>query len=930
MATYLMREHDTPGIYFVDARPISALSLFITDPDIAQRVSESTLAKPPVLGAVLEPIAGKLNMLSTANYALWKKWRSIFNPGFSIQQIVSQVPVMVGCGQAYVKILDEHVSANRVFRLEEEATKVTIDVIGKVICDHDFNALSSNSDFLKTMRTAFSWMPDQTSINPFHLLNPVRPFMARFCKWKMDKYVGTMLDERFAVRDATLPKKSRKKTGIDLALEEYFKEKGQDIDAQEATMDAEFRKAAIDNLLILLFAGHDTTAATLCYCYHILQKHPAELTKVRQEMDSVFGAGLSAGEQLKQNPYLVNQLEYTLAVIKEILRLWPAASGARIGRKGFFIKHPTTGDMIDTDGIMIWNVSMAMQRDQRIWGDDADIFKPERFLPANADKLPPNAWRPFEKGPRNCIGQELSLIEMKVMLAMTLREFEFKAAYDELEPLMGDGSLWTTDSSYQKGPQEVFGERMYQVLFGAAKPSEAQNATVDLKWYAPKKSWINDLGQVMNSTGTNGFLFNSSQLPAGIPYGTYNWCNMPHVRPQEYPKVAEEFELIYVEVIHRHHKRTPYASNTFPKESYGWDCDDQGLFHYGQPLNPSGYTSASTYWNVSTSDINPFAQAGFRGSCQFPQITRGGLDDSWQHGKDLYAVYHDLLSFLPSNLTEKVSYRVTNNQITSQVAGMLIGGMYDPQTAVSLHIQPPNIDSLEPQYPCPKASSLYSSYGVGSTAPNWTAHLTAAKPLFAALDAVSGIPSTSTEWHKSLDHYYDNLSARQCHAKPLPCSINDSTACITQDQADTVYRLGQYEYSFIHRDSPQSLNVAVASYGVWLAELASHIRAAAAGTSHIIYRHNVAHDGSIARLLSVLQIEEMVWVGMGSEVVFEIYRRKGSAGGRYVRILWGGRVLRSSSPVLGQVDMLDLDVFLGYVEGLVGRGAERVVEMCKA
>ena len=76
----------------------------------------------------------------------------------------------------------------------------------------------------------------------------------------------------------------------------------------------------------------------------------------------------------------------------------------------------------------------------------------------------------------------------------------------------------------------------------------AQNATVDLGWHAPKKSWINDLGQVLNGTGTNGFVFNGSQLPTGTPYGTYDWCNMPHVRAQEYPKASDEFELVYVEV----------------------------------------------------------------------------------------------------------------------------------------------------------------------------------------------------------------------------------------------------------------------------------------------------------------------------------------------------------------------------------------------
>lgn len=208
--------------------------------------------------------------------------------------------------------------------------------------------------------------------------------------------------------------------------------------------------------------------------------------------------------------------------------------------------------------------------------------------------------------------------------------------------------------------------------------------------------------------------------------------------------------------------------------------------------------------------------------------------------------------------------------------------------------------------------------------------MSAAKPLFDSLDAISGVASDSTDWHKSFDHYYDNLSARQCHAKPLPCSIDNTKSCVTQEQANTVYRLGQYEYSFIYRDSPQSLQAAVGSYGVWLAELAQNIRDAVAGKSDIIYRHNVAHDGSVSRLLSILQIDQMVWVGMGAEVVFEVYTSKKTEGKKYLRVLWGGQILKSSSPTLEKIDMLDLDVFLTYIDGLVGKKAQKVVEFCSS
>lgn len=479
--------------------------------------------------------------------------------------------------------------------------------------------------------------------------------------------------------------------------------------------------------------------------------------------------------------------------------------------------------------------------------------------------------------------------------------------------------------------------------------------------------------------------------------------------------------------IQRHHKRTVYASNAFPVESYGWDCADQGLFYYGKPF--PGHDAVHGYWKGYLSPINPYKQSGFQGTCQFPQITSQGLEDSWQHGKDLFGVYHDLLGFLPSDAAGKVTFRVTNNQITSQVAGMLINGMLGTNEDFPLAIQPSGVDSLEPQYSCPVGSGLFNSIRSGA---GWNEHLTAAAPLFSTLDNISGVPPSDSGWHVSFDHYYDNLSARQCHAKPLPCKVvngANATTCITQDLADDVYRLGHYEYSYIYRDDSRSLQASAATFGVWIAELSNNIRSYIAGKSDIIYRHNIAHDGSMSRLLSIMQLDMMVWPGMGSEVVFEVYKKdqstptssattlvtstptiapncnrdnclrqfiqqtavvskfcktytaavpsstslpsfvsqcggntsrvssacscvftstpsatststssqamptggngQGSQSGFYVRVLWGGQVLRSSNPSLGYMDMLPLETLLEYFDGLAGRDASRVRANCR-
>ena len=79
-----------------------------------------------------------------------------------------------------------------------------------------------------------------------------------------------------------------------------------------------------------------------------------------------------------------------------------------------------------------------------------------------------------------------------------------------------------------------------------ARHSSAQ--TVDLGWYAPNATSINDLTQVIGGDVFYGWVYNSSQVPRD-EYGIYNWCNMPHVRKTEYKVPSSEYKLQYVEVV---------------------------------------------------------------------------------------------------------------------------------------------------------------------------------------------------------------------------------------------------------------------------------------------------------------------------------------------------------------------------------------------
>jgi 2-phosphoxylose phosphatase len=73
-------------------------------------------------------------------------------------------------------------------------------------------------------------------------------------------------------------------------------------------------------------------------------------------------------------------------------------------------------------------------------------------------------------------------------------------------------------------------------------------AAVDLNWYAPAQTDINNITDAFDSEGVYGFIFNTSDTPAD-EYGTYNWCNMPHVRKEEYVKPSADYTLKYVEVV---------------------------------------------------------------------------------------------------------------------------------------------------------------------------------------------------------------------------------------------------------------------------------------------------------------------------------------------------------------------------------------------
>ncbi|MFD0937648.1 cytochrome P450, partial [Methylobacterium trifolii] len=170
-------------------------------------------------------------------------------------------------------------------------------------------------------------------------------------------------------------------------------------------------------IVTFLIAGHETTSGLLSFALHLLLKHPDALAQARAEVDAVFGAGPPTVEDLARLPYVEQ-------VLQETLRLWPTAPAFALSPRA---ETRLAGRYAVTPEDVLMVLVPMLHRDPAAWGADAETFRPERFARADAEQLPPNAWKPFGTGVRSCIGRGFAMQEAHLVLAMVLHRFDLTA-----------------------------------------------------------------------------------------------------------------------------------------------------------------------------------------------------------------------------------------------------------------------------------------------------------------------------------------------------------------------------------------------------------------------------------------------------------------------------------------------------------------------
>lgn len=143
------------------------------------------------------------------------------------------------------------------------------------------------------------------------------------------------------------------------------------------------------NMVTFLIAGHETTSGLLSFAFSEMLLNPSTYFAAQQEVDRVVGKDKIEAKHLNQLPYLT-------AVLRETLRLHPTAPGfARVVRPENKDEKVTICDGKYEIERGVPNIILLgkVHRDPKVYGDDAEEFKPERMMDDKFEKLPKNAWK---------------------------------------------------------------------------------------------------------------------------------------------------------------------------------------------------------------------------------------------------------------------------------------------------------------------------------------------------------------------------------------------------------------------------------------------------------------------------------------------------------------------------------------------------------
>lgn len=341
----------------------------------------------------------------------WRKQRRMVMASFAPGHVRAYFPSLVKVTLRLRGRWQQAVREGRDIPLQADLMRFTVDAIAGLAFGKDINTLESGEDVIQRHL-------DKVLPAIFRRVLSIAP------TWRWFKTAADRdLAHSVAVINRTILEfvaQARQRLRDDAALREQPRNllEAMIVAADQPGSGLDDRHVA-GNVLTMLLAGEDTTANTLAWMIHLLQRHPQALQRVQQEVRTLARDPAAYGfDQMEQ-------LVYLEACASETMRLKPVAPFIALQA----LRDTVVGDVAVPQGTHIWGVLRHDSVGERLF-ERPQAFEPERWLESADVPLSAAAKRaamPFGSGPRMCPGRYLALLEMKMAMAMLLSSFDIEA-----------------------------------------------------------------------------------------------------------------------------------------------------------------------------------------------------------------------------------------------------------------------------------------------------------------------------------------------------------------------------------------------------------------------------------------------------------------------------------------------------------------------
>ncbi|KAG0170843.1 hypothetical protein DFQ28_001484 [Apophysomyces sp. BC1034] len=401
--------------------------LLVSDGELLKQIlttQASDFTKSPEVVKYLTRILG--DGLVVAEGELHRQQRKLLNPAFSVQAVQDMVPLMAIPG---IQLCNKWIACTSATPTEidvsHDLSLATLDIIGMAGFGQEFRAVNQAGS--KLTEAYMNILPSEPSLMDFLVF--LFPLLRK---------IPTQRHRELRRKERSLHESSREVVEKGLGRTE----KASDLLALMADQVDEDTKQGMtvrelqNQCLTFLAAGHETTSVALTWCLWLLAQNPEIQKALREEITPVFdnidfedprfnhpldNSQWLHGEANIPSYNSINNLKLLNNVCKETLRLIPPISViSRYAKKDTML-----GNYFIPKGSVIYISTIANHHSTKVWGDDAEVFRPSRWDEERAAKVGPYHYMPFLAGIHQCIGYKFALMEMKVLLALAIKNFEF-------------------------------------------------------------------------------------------------------------------------------------------------------------------------------------------------------------------------------------------------------------------------------------------------------------------------------------------------------------------------------------------------------------------------------------------------------------------------------------------------------------------------